>query len=160
MATKYYIILACILVLFWNVLSGHTSILLLTLGLASVVLVTWLVYRMDHNDKAPIRMLFSIKFLSYLGWLIWQVIVTNIDVAKRIWNPSLPIKPASRKIKVNIKDPLIKTIYANSITLTPGTVTTEVGEDYFIVHALNEEGLDELEEGEMQKRLSSLEEKQ
>jgi len=141
-------------------LSGHTSVLLLSLGLASVVLVTWLVSRMDHNDKAPVRMLFSIKFISYLGWLIWQVIITNIDVAKRIWNPSLPIKPASRKIKVTIKDPLIKTIYANSITLTPGTVTTEVGEDYFIVHALNSEGLDELEEGEMQRRLISLEESQ
>jgi multicomponent Na+:H+ antiporter subunit E len=133
---------------------------LLTLGLASIVLVTWLVSRMDRNDNAPVRMLFSMKFLSYLGWLIWQVIVTNIDVARRIWNPSLPIKPASRKIKVSIKDPLIKTIYANSITLTPGTVTTEIGEDYFIVHALNSEGLDELEEGDMERRLICLEEKQ
>lgn len=155
-----YIILACTLILFWMLLSGHTSFLLLTLGLASVVLVTWLVSRMDRNDNAPVRMLFSMKFISYLGWLIWQVIITNIDVAKRIWNPSLPIKPASRKIKVSIKDPLIKTIYANSITLTPGTVTTEIGEDYFIVHALNSEGLDELEEGDMERRLSCLEEKQ
>lgn len=155
-----YIILACTLILFWMLLSGHTSFLLLTLGLASVVLVTWLVSRMDRNDNAPVRMLFSMKFISYLGWLIWQVIITNIDVAKRIWNPSLPIKPASRKIKVSIKDPLIKTIYANSITLTPGTVTTEIGEDYFIVHALNSEGLDELEEGDIERRLSCLEEKQ
>jgi len=155
-----YFILACILALFWMLLSGHTSMLLLTLGLASIVLVTWLVSRMDRNDNAPVRMLFSLKFFSYLGWLSWQVIVTNIDVARRIWNPSLPIKPASRKIKVNIKDPLIKTIYANSITLTPGTVTTEVGEDYFIVHALNSEGLDELEEGDMERRLICLEESQ
>ncbi len=160
MTTKYYFILACILVLFWMLLSGHTSVLLLTLGFASIVLVTWLVSRMDRNDNAPVRVLFSMKFFSYLGWLIWQVIITNIDVAKRIWNPSLPIKPASRKIKVKIKDPLIKTIYANSITLTPGTVTTEVGEDYFIVHALNSEGLDELEEGDMERRLLCLEERQ
>ena len=159
MITMYYFILACILALFWMLLSGHTSILLLTLGVSSVVLVVWIVSRMDRNDNTPIRMLFSINFISYLGWLIWQVIITNIDVAKRIWNPSLPIKPASRKIKVNIKDPLIKTIYANSITLTPGTVTTEVGEDYFIVHALNSEGLDELEEGDMERRLICLEEK-
>lgn len=159
MTTKYYFILACILVLFWMLLSGHTSFLLLSLGLASVLLVTWLVSRMDRTDNAPVRMLFSIKFISYLRWLTWQVIITNIDVAKRIWNPSLPIKPASRKIKVSIKDPLIKTVYANSITLTPGTVTTEVGEDYFIVHALNSEGLDELEEGDMERRLICLEER-
>jgi multicomponent Na+:H+ antiporter subunit E len=160
MATKYYFSLACILGLFWILLSGHTSILLLTLGLASIVLVTWLVSRMDSNDNAPIRMLFSIKFLSYLVWLIGKVIVTNIDVAKRIWNPSLPIKPAACKIKVSIKDPLLKTIYANSITLTPGTVTTEIGEDYFIVHALNRKGLAKLRKGKMQKRLMRLEEKE
>lgn len=152
-----YLIFTCILCLYWFLLSGHTSILLLTLGLASVILVVWLVRRMDRNDNAPFRMLFKMEFFSYLSWLTWQVIITNIDVARRIWDPSLPIKPVCRKIKVSISDPLIKTIYANSITLTPGTVTTEVGEDYFIVHALNSESLDELEEGEMERRLSRLE---
>lgn len=160
MTTKYYFILACILILFWILLSGHTSILLISLGLASILLVTWLVRRMDYNDKTPFRILLSLEFFTYLAWLIWQVIITNIDVARRIWKTSLPIKPECRKIKVNIKDPTIKTIYANSITLTPGTVTTEVGEDYFIVHALNAEGLDELEDGEMERRLSRLEKKQ
>jgi multicomponent Na+:H+ antiporter subunit E len=156
----FYLVLAGILFLYWVLLSGHFTVLLLTLGLASVILVVWLVRRMDRNDNAPFRMLFKIEFFSYIGWLLWQVVLTNIDVARRIWDPSLPINPASRKIQVKIKDPLIKTIYANSITLTPGTVTTEVGEDYFIVHALNAESLDELEEGEMQTRLSRLEEHQ
>ncbi len=160
MTTKYYFILACILVLFWILLSGHTSILLLSLGLTSILLVTWLVRRMDYNDKTPFRILLSVEFFTYLGWLIWQVIITNIDVARRIWKTSLPIKPECRRIKVSIKDPIIKTIYANSITLTPGTVTTEVGKDYFIVHALNAEGLDELEDGEMERRLSRLEKRQ
>lgn len=157
MTTMYYFILACILALFWILLSGHTSILLLSLGLVSVMLVIWIVGRMDRNDKAPVLMLFTLEIISYFGWLIWQIIISNIDVVRRIWDPSLSITPACRKIKVSINDPLIKTIYANSITLTPGTVTTEVGEDYFIVHALNAMGLDELEEGEMQRRLSRLE---
>lgn len=152
----FYLIFACTLFLYWFLLSGHTSILLFILGLVSVTLVVWLVRRMDRNDNTPFRMLFKMEFFSYLGWLIWQVIITNIDVARRILDPSLPIKPACRKIKVSINDPLIKTIYANSITLTPGTVTTEVGEDYFIVHALNAESLDELEEGEMERRLGRL----
>jgi multicomponent Na+:H+ antiporter subunit E len=157
MTMMYYFIFGCLLFLFWFLLSGYTTTLLLSLGLASVVLVIWLVKRMDNEDKAPVKMLFKIEFLSYLGWLIKEVIVTNIDVALRIWNPSLPIQPSCRKIKVSIKDPLLKTIYANSITLTPGTVTTEVGEDYFIVHALNRKSLDELEEGEMEVRLKRLE---
>lgn len=156
MTTMYYFILSCILALFWILLSGHTSALLLTLGLASVFFVVWLVSRMDRNDKASIRMLFTKEMFSYGGWLIWQIIVSNIDVARRIWAPSLPINPSCRKIKVSINDPLIKTIYANSITLTPGTVTIEVGDDYFIVQALNAESLDDLEKGEMEKRLKRL----
>lgn len=160
MTTMYYFILACILALFWILLSGHTSILLLTLGLVSVILVIWMVSRMDRNDKAPVLMLFNIELFFYFGWLIWQVIISNIDVVRRIWEPSLSINPACRKIKVSINDPLIKTIYANSITLTPGTVTIEVGDDYFIVQALNVESLDDLEKGEMEKRLKRLEKSQ
>lgn len=159
MTTMYYFIISSTLALFWILLSGHTSVLLLSLGLASILLVVWMISRMDSNDKAPISMLFAIEFFSYLGWLIWQVIMSNIDVVRRIWDPYLKINPAARKIKVSINDPLIKTIYANSITLTPGTVTTEVGEDYFIVHALNAKDIDELEDGEMQRRLSRLERK-
>lgn len=155
-----YLIFTCLLCLFWVLLSGHISILLLSLGLASVILVIWLFRRMDRNDKFPVRMLFTIEFISYFGWLMWQVIISNIDVARRIWDPSLPIKPICRKIKVKINDPLIKTIYANSITLTPGTVTIEVGEDYFIVQALDAKSLDELEAGEMEKRLGRLEYRQ
>lgn len=153
----YYLFLAFILALFWILLSGHTSILLLSLALVSIALVVWIVSRMDYSDKAPVRILFSFKFISYFAWLIWQVIISNIDVVRRIWDPSLPIKPISRKIKVSITDPLIKTIYANSITLTPGTVTIEVGEDYFIVQALDSKSLNELEAGEMESRLSRLE---
>ena len=142
---------------FWFLLSGHTSALLLTLGLASAVLVAWMIARMDLYDNAPIVMVFNLEFLRYLGWLMWQVALANVDVARRIWDPSMPIEPAWRKIAVKLKQPLTKTIYANSITLTPGTVTTEVGEDYFIVHALNADGIDDLQAGEMEARIQRLE---
>jgi multicomponent Na+:H+ antiporter subunit E len=152
-----YLKLAVILAGFWFLLSGHTSALLLTLGLASAVLATWIIARMDQQDKAPIVMVFSLEFVRYMGWLLWQVAVANIDVARRIWAPSMPIQPAWRKIDVKLKQPLSKTIYANSITLTPGTVTTDVGEDYFIVHALNASGIDDLQAGEMEARVKRLE---
>ena len=154
-----YVKLGAVLCIFWLFLSGHTEVLLLTLGLASVLLVLWLIARMDRNDHAPSKMLFGLELLRYLGWLIWQVVLTNIDVVRRIWDPSMPVRPAWRKLDVKVKDPLCKTIYANSITLTPGTVTTEVGEDYFIVHALDEDGIDELAKGEMEARVQRLEPK-
>lgn len=152
-----YLILAVILAGFWFLLSGHTSGFLLTLGLASAAFASWVIARMDRQDKAPILIVFNLEFVRYIGWLLWQVAVANVDVARRIWDPSLPIQPAWRKIAVKLKQPLTKTIYANSITLTPGTVTTEVGEDYFIVHALNAGGIDELAAGEMEARVQRLE---
>ena len=154
-----YFKLGVLLCVFWFILSGHTTPLLLSLGIASVLLVIWLMHRMERKDQSPARMIFSLEFVSYVGWLAWQVLVANIDVARRIWDPDLPIEPSWRKIKVSLKQPLLKTIYANSITLTPGTVTTEVGEDYFVVHALNAASIDELQAGAMEKRLLRLESK-
>ena len=154
-----YLKIGVLLCLFWLILSGHTTVLLLVLGLASVLLVVWLIYRMDHSDKAPSSLIFNFEFVRYIAWLIRQVVITNIDVSRRIWDPSLPIKPAWRRISVNLQQPLAKTIYANSITLTPGTVTTEVGDGYFIVHALSAEGITELDQGEMQARVQRLERK-
>lgn len=153
----HYFKLGGLLCLFWFLLSGHTSALLLVLGLASVLLVLWLIGRMDLRDQAPSKMVFNLAFLRYVGWLLWQVAITNIDVAWRILDPSMPIQPVWRKVGVRLKKPLYKTIYANSITLTPGTVTTEVGEDYFIVHALDTSFIDELNKGEMEARLLLLE---
>lgn len=152
-----YLKLAVILAGFWFLLSGHIGTLLLTLGLVSAVFVAWMIARMDQQDEAPVLLVNSTELLRYMGWLLWQVAVANVDVARRIWAPSLPIQPAWRKISVKLKQPLTKTIYANSITLTPGTVTTEVGEDYFIVHALNASGIDELQAGEMESRVRRLE---
>ncbi len=152
-----YLKLGVILAGFWFLLSGHTSALLLSLGLASCTLVVWMIVRMDRHDQAPPMMIFSFEFLRYVAWLLWQVLRSNFDVARRIWDPALPIQPAWRKIEVQLQQPLTKTIYANSITLTPGTVTTKVGKGYFIVHALNADSIDELQAGAMQARLQRLE---
>lgn len=151
-----YIKFGIILCLYWLLLSGHTGLLLLSLGLFSVLLVLWLIRRMDRSDQASAKMIFSFGFLRYLVWLMWQVLLSNIDVARRIWDPEMPIKPATERIKVSLKTPLLKTIYANSITLTPGTVTMEVGDDYFVVHALHAESIEALKAGEMEGRVKRL----
>ncbi|MEW8508111.1 MAG: Na+/H+ antiporter subunit E [Candidatus Thiodiazotropha sp.] len=152
-----YIKFGIVLCLFWLLLSGHTGLLLLSLGLGSVVLVLWLIRRMDRSDQATAKMIFSIGFLRYLTWLIGQVLLSNIDVARRVWDPKMPINPASGRIDVSLKTPLLKVIYANSITLTPGTVTMEVGDDYFVIHALNAVDIEALKAGEMEGRLKRLE---
>ena len=55
-----------------------------------------------------------------------------------------------------VTSPLEKTLYANSITLTPGTLTTDVGEDHFMIHCLSPEELEELRQGEMERRIKNI----
>jgi multicomponent Na+:H+ antiporter subunit E len=94
--------------------------------------------------------------MRYFVWLLWQVVMSNIDVARRIWDPSLPIRPSWQRLDTGVSTPLEKTLYANSITLTPGTLTTDVHEDHFMIHSLTPEGIEELRKGEMEARIKRL----
>ena len=145
-----------VLGVFWLLLSGHYTPLLLGLGLASVLLVVWFQRRMDRIDQEPIRLRPGFGLLLYLGWLFWSVIKANIDLARRIWDPKLPVEPLWTRLDTQVTTPLEKTLYANSITLTPGTLTTDVRDDHFMIHALSQEGIDELREGEMERRIRRL----
>ena len=152
----YYVIVAIMLAVFWMLLSGHFTALLLSFGVLSVVLVVWLVIRMDRADKERRIVSPTPALIGYWGWLLWAVVKANIDVAKRIWHPDLPIDPNWSRLETKVSTPLEKTFYANSITLTPGTLTTNVNEDHFMVHALSQEGIRELREGEMERRILRL----
>ena len=152
----YYLFLALLLSAFWLILSGHFGPLLLALGAASVGLVIVLLRRMDRADHEPQRLYPSGALLGYLAWLMGCVIRSNIDLARRIWHPALPIQPIWTRLDTRVTTPMEKTLYANSITLTPGTLTTEVCDDYFMVHSLSQSGIDELREGEMERRIQRL----
>jgi multicomponent Na+:H+ antiporter subunit E len=153
---KHYLFILVFLLLFWLLLSGHGEPLILAFGMLSSLLVTLLVIRMDKNDREPVIFRPGIRIMRYFGWLLWQVVLSNIDVARRIWNPSLPIRPSWERLDTKVSTPLEKTLYANSITLTPGTLTTDVREDHFMIHSLTPEAIEELRKGEMERRIRRL----
>jgi multicomponent Na+:H+ antiporter subunit E len=152
-SNMHYLRVSLILYLFWLILSGHFTPLLLTLGALSAMLSTWLLWRMDKVDKTPVCLLPSLALLSYGFWLLWELVKANINVARRIWDPALPVEPGWTRLPVNVSSPMQKALYANSITLTPGTLTADVFEDHFLVHHLCKQGLEELHEGEMERRI-------
>ena len=115
----------------------------------SALLVTWFVRRMDTTDGEQGNFYPSVKLLGYFGWLLWSVVKANIDVTRRIWDPSLPIKPNWARLDTKVSTPMEKTLYANSITLTPGTVTIDVRGDELEVHALTEASAKSVQSGEM-----------
>ena len=152
----HFVIVAITLYLFWLLLSGHFATLLLGLGALSVLLVVWILRRMDCVDGEPTTAHFSLGLIGYSAWLLWSVFKANLDVVRRIWDPSLPIDPRWRRLDTQVMSPVQKTLYANSITLTPGTLTTDVHDDYFMVHSISAAGIDELKTGEMERRIRRL----
>jgi multicomponent Na+:H+ antiporter subunit E len=151
-----YLFLALLLSAFWLLLSGHFTPLQLGFGVLSVLLVSWFVRRMDRVDREPGGLSPDMALLGYLVWLFGAVIRANIDVTRRIWHPALPVDPRWARLDTKVSTPLEKTLYANSITLTPGTLTTDVHGDHFMVHTLSKDGIDELREGEMERRIRRL----
>ncbi|MHC4516478.1 MAG: Na+/H+ antiporter subunit E [Planctomycetota bacterium] len=151
-----YLVLTTILCLFWALLSGHFTTLLLSMGAVSVLLVVWLLRRMDRVDGQVSWVRPSLGLIHYALWLFWAVVKASADVARRVWIPALPISPTWTRVETAIDTPLKKTLYANSITLTPGTLTTNAHEDHLVVHALAEENITELRKGEMEGRIRKL----
>ena len=141
----------------WVLLSGMIQPLLLGLGLASVLGVAWLKARADRGDRDPVPFALRVSRLpGYLLWLSWEVVKSNVDVARRILSPSLPIAPSARWLRASQRSELTRVLYANSITLTPGTLSIDLDDDRVEVHALNKDSLDALERGEMNARACGL----
>ncbi len=149
--------LGAVLLGLWLLLSGHYAFFLLTLGVASTVLVLVIALRMDVVDQEghPVHLTFTA--LLYWPWLGWQIVKANIDVARRILAPGLPISPTVVKVKASQKSEVGKVMYANSITLTPGTISMRLEGDEIEVHALTREVAEELRQGEMDRRVSAVE---
>jgi len=145
------------LMLFWLMMSGDFGALNLVLGIASALLVVAISSRMDVVDQESQPIHLTPRLPMYWGWLTRQVVKSNLDVTRRIWAPGCPISPTLVRPKLGQETALGKVIYANSITLTPGTVTLTIEDDQVLVHALSREDAAVLEQGEMNRRVRALE---
>ncbi len=141
----------------WLLLSGHYEPLLLGLGVASSVLVVLIALRMDVVDHEGVPLYLGRRVLAYIPWLLLEILRANINVARIILSPSLPVSPIMVHFQASQKTDLGRAIYANSITLTPGTITTGVDGSELEIHALTWTDVDGREEDEMDRRVTWLE---
>ncbi len=151
------ILLSVWLVLTWLLWSGHTEPLLLVFGAVSVGIVIFLALRMDVIDAESEPYQLGSRPLLYVPWLLWEIAKANLHVARVILTPSLPVRPRLLRIRAEQKTDLGRVILANSITLTPGTVTLDVREGTLLVHALTAKSAEGLESGEMNRQVAWLE---
>ena len=145
------------LLLVWLLLSGHYDPTLITYGVLSSLGVVVLMAHLGILDAEALPVHFGIRPFFYIPWLLKEVLLSNLAVARVILDPRLPIHPRILRVRASQKTQVGQVIYANSITLTPGTITLDVRDGHFLVHALTTDSAEGLLSGEMDRRVAHLE---
>lgn len=138
----YFLGLIVVLIALWTGLSGYYTLnkpLIATLGGISILLSGILAYRFDILDRESSPYARLPQLMAYWVWLVVEIFKANWVVIKACLRSNLDINPALVKVKTGCESDLARTVFANSITLTPGTVSVEVEGDKILVHALYED---------------------
>lgn len=149
------IVVFMVLFAFWVVLSGMFDAFHLTLGLISCGLVVVLNNRLSFSGIDKATMLYrTVGMLGYLPWLFYQIVIACIDIARIVLSPRMLdlIDPQIFHFTTRLKSTFARVTFAQSITLTPGTVTVFTHGDEFTVYALTKATADSLP-GEMEERI-------
>lgn len=149
--------IALTLFVFWLLLSGIYTPFLVVAGLGASLAVALLAARMEIADREGHPVHFTRAAFGYWPWLVKEIALSGWQVARIILHPGLPISPTLVRFKPSQTSTVGLVTHANSITLTPGTITVEAGHDGFLVHALTRAGAAGVVESEMDRRVSRLE---
>lgn len=152
-----------LLVGFWFLLSGRVGLQYFLFMMVSIAIV------MSMNPERPFggqdpsrdqgirgRVRAAGYLFRYLAWLVWSVVKANVDVAYRILHPSLPIKPRLLSFDTELREEVAQVLVANTITLTPGTVTIDLQDGTYLVHALHPETAQAVTSGELQNAVAPI----
>lgn len=155
--------MAVVLFAFWMILSGHTEIKFIVYGVLTSVVTAWVTYPLllvrnkDGNRKYFVFGISLPKLLKYSLWLLWQLVLANIDVARATTSQNLNINPKVVRFYFRTDNPMAEVVLADSITLTPGTVTLNVTDDgLFEIHALTDGAAAGVLDGSMQRKVADL----
>ena len=142
---------------FWLALSGHYTAVLIGAGAGCALLCVFAARRMRIADREghPIHLLLGA--VTYWPWLVREIAKSAWAVTKIILHPRLPISPTMTIVHAGQRTSVGVATYANSITLTPGTITVGVRRNELTVHALILDGALDLEAGGMDARVSRFE---
>ena len=145
----------------WFLLSGKYDWFHISLGILSALLVTFVQLRINrylyYQKKIAMEKTLSWgRLLFYIPWLIWQIIIASLQVAYVVLHPRVPINPSLVKFKTKLPNIAARVILGNSITLTPGTLTINISDDEFIVHALTKASHSAIVDGSLPKQVAKL----
>lgn len=161
MVHKLY--MALVLFGFWMALSGRTETKFVVYGIITALVTTHITYPLllvPNKDGSKRYFVFGAsipKFIVYFLWLMWQLVLANIDVLLATTSQELEIDPKVVRFYFKVDNPMASVMLANSITLTPGTVTLNVTDDgLYEIHALTKGAAEGVLDGSMQKKVADL----
>ena len=151
------LVLLLLMAALWLLLSGYFTPLQLSFGALSCGFTVWMAGRMGLLRPGFPRLRVSARSPGYIVWLAWEIVISNLHVARVVLSPRMPLQRQVVRIKPTQKSAFGIAIHANSITLTPGTLTLDTDEGDLEVHALTARVADDVRSGEMDRRVTRLE---
>jgi multicomponent Na+:H+ antiporter subunit E len=150
------------MLLLWVSLAGTLRIDELVVGVAAVLLVVVISHHLFFSDEElPKRGLKQVwLWLVLIQHLLVEIVIANIAIAKLVLSRKLDVQPHIFRYHTSLKSPVLKSLFANSITLTPGTLSVDIEGDDIVVHALTNQAQLDLESGSLEAPFLALEEKQ
>ncbi|MCY4581815.1 MAG: Na+/H+ antiporter subunit E [Chloroflexi bacterium] len=150
----------------WFAFSGHTEIEFLVVGAFVAVFGTALTHWLFAGDQEPRFRHVPYPFLwfvrgffrssLYLPWLLWEIALSNLHVAYLVLHPRLPVEPNLVEFETSLRSESAQVLLAQSITLTPGTVTVDVSGERFMVHCLSAKSRQGMEDGGIQRKVAGI----
>ncbi len=160
---KHYLRFTIYLYIFWLLISGSLQLKFLIMGAVACLLIAWvctplfMIDNISHTKKYFLLNVPIYKLIAYVFWLLKELILANMDVAKATWKKELPIHPTLLHFHTSMDNPVALALLANSITLTPGTITLNVSRDnIYEIHALTPGAAEGIISGAMAKKVAWL----
>lgn len=154
-----YIVTFLILFVHWLIWSGMFDSFHVSLGVVSCAIVTFMSHDLlfGTGKFSSWHMSVFFRFFGYIPWLLYQIILSNIHVAYLVLHPKMLIEPSMITFETKLKKDISIVTFANSITLTPGTITIDIKDGkYFVIHCISRKVIDDLLSGEMERKIARI----
>ena len=153
-----FLITTIAMFIFWILLSGEFTFILITSGVVASLITAYLshdIFIGKADLKTETGRVF--KFIVYIPWLLWEIILANVEIAYLVLSPKPLVDPQIVRFKNDLKTDLGIVTLAHSITLTPGTVTVDANREEFVIHVIWQKSAEGIISGEMQRKVKKIE---
>lgn len=151
------LVTAALLAVVWIAWSWHFEPLIIGFGAVAVLLTVLIARRLKILDEEAVPFELNLRLIVFLPWLAWEVVKANLQVAKTILSPSMPIRPHLIRVPADQRTTIGKVTLANTITITPGTISLDLRDGVILVHCLDDEMADQDSSGTSSKMIHWLE---